>query len=61
MFCTGTAFVVQPVSALVRKCGDVYSTTPGLPAEGVSLASRLRSSLEDLQYGRVMSDWSVPV
>jgi len=61
IFGSGTACVVQPVSALVRANGEVWKPRISDPSSPEALAPRLQRALLDIQYGRVPHPWSVPV
>jgi branched-chain amino acid aminotransferase len=60
-FGTGTASVVQPIAALVRQTADGTQRLeiPGKALPGKALVTqRLSKQLQDIQYGRVQSEWS---
>ena len=59
MFGSATAFIIQPVSQLVRSSGEVFSAACDDPKE--SLAHRLHAALSDIHYARTPSPWSVPI
>lgn len=65
MFGSGTACVVQPVSALVQSDGSRLSVPGYNPADPQCLTSRLTQALMDIQYGRAdktqWREWSVVV
>ena len=61
MFGAGTACIVQPVSALVRKDGQEFHTMAVGQPDGETLAQRVHRSLNDIYYCRVRTDWSVPI
>ncbi|XP_038237549.1 branched-chain-amino-acid aminotransferase, mitochondrial [Dermochelys coriacea] len=58
MFGSGTACVVSPVSHILYQ-GKTYPI-PTME-NGPELAKRFRKELTDIQYGRVPSDWVLPV
>lgn len=60
VFGCGTACVIQPVQEMVRASGEKYVPLTDASKPG-SLSGKLYKTLLDIQYGRLESEWSVPI